>query len=283
MSERRRVSRTLGPGREFRHTTNIEIRSGSSRGDGPMVVSGLALRYDATYTVHDMFGSFNETMRRGCCDKVLASSDLDVRFLFNHDGMPLARSTVPAGEIGSLTLNADGDGLDIEAVLNPEMQLARDLMAAIESRLVTQMSVGMVVGTDEWDASYQSRDIYSLSDILDASAVTYPASPTTAIDAAKRSLMSLPIESRARFRPLWTAARDELRAGKQMRDEERALLMEALETLQLADDFEAHPAEVVDELEPIAETVPFDPTLQRQALQAEIEQMQLRSKRRRIS
>jgi hypothetical protein len=112
--------------------------------------------------------------------------------------------------------------------------LANDLAVAIERGDVSQMSCGFVVGRDTWNSDYTKRSIQALAELFDVSAVTYPASPATSIELSLRSLMAAPIESRARFRKVWIAAR-EAREGKVLSAENAGLLQSALEALHEAD------------------------------------------------
>jgi hypothetical protein len=59
------------------------------------------------------------------------------------------------------------------------------------------MSCGFIVGTDVWNKAETYRTVHSLSDLLDVSAVTYPASPTTDIVVARQRQLA---EIRARQR-----------------------------------------------------------------------------------
>lgn len=226
---RRRQSRTLGPGREFRRfaASGLEVRAAS--GSDSITITGMPIMYDAPYQVCDMFGEFTETMHAGVATNVLATQP-DVRFLFNHDGMPLARTLS-----GTLSLADTATGLSMTATLDARQQLACDLAVAIERGDVTQMSCGFVVAMDTWNADYTERDIWRLEQLFDVSAVTYPASPTTSIELALRSMMAAPVESRARLRHVWIAAR-EAREGKVLSAENAGLLQQALDALHEADD-----------------------------------------------
>ena len=226
---RRRQSRTLGPGREFRRfaASGLEVRAAS--GSDSITITGMPIMYDTPYRVCDMFGEFTETMHAGVATNVLAAQP-DVRFLFNHDGMPLARTLS-----GTLTLADTATGLSMTATLDARQQLACDLAVAIERGDVTQMSCGFVVAMDTWNADYTERDIWRLEQLFDVSAVTYPASPTTSIELALRSMMAAPVESRARLRHVWIAAR-EAREGKVLSAENAGLLQQALDALHEADD-----------------------------------------------
>lgn len=170
----------------------LEVRSGADDASPFKTVSGLVVRYGATYKVNDMFGSFNETIHQGAATEVLNAADLDVRFLFDHGGMPYART---ASTDCPLVVTEDAEGIHVDATLDTRMAGAADLYRAISNGLITQMSVGMQVDPDgdTWtnlDANGmpQDRDITKLAGIFDTSAVTYPASPTTTISA--RSVMA---------------------------------------------------------------------------------------------
>lgn len=160
------------------------------------------------------------------------SRGADVRFLFNHDGLPLARTTS-----GTLTLDTNNTrGLPMTATLDSRQQLANDLAVAIERGDVNQMSCGFVVGTDDWNDAGDQRSISKFSDMFDVSAVTYPASPTTSIELAYRSLLAQPVESQARTRQLWVTVGKNLRAGQPLSAETTADLQTALDALHSVDD-----------------------------------------------
>jgi Escherichia/Staphylococcus phage prohead protease len=208
----RHRSRPLAP--EYRRSTGLEVRqyavSGlevrEAAGTGQIEVTGSPIVYGTPYTVLDMLGEFEETMHHGVCSSVLADQ-ADVRFLFNHDGLPLARTTS-----GTLRLTDTATSLQFKAVLDSRQQLANDLAVAIERGDVSQMSCGFVVADDEWSPDWAQRDVYRFADLLDVSAVTYPASPTTSIEVANRMMLEVPVESRTRLRKFWAVA-SELRAG----------------------------------------------------------------------
>lgn len=199
-----RHKKMLETGAETRtFTSPIEIRdsvpseTAGSEEDGtnpnPQFVNlrGTVVKYGATYPVNDMFGSFNETIHRGAATDVLAG-DPDIRFLINHEGIPLART---GSQTCPLTVTEDDDGIQVEARVDTSTSAGADLVAAIRNGLISQMSIGMQVDQDGdlWsnpgkDGLPTDRNITKLSGIFDTSAVTYPASPTTSISA--RSAMA---------------------------------------------------------------------------------------------
>jgi HK97 family phage prohead protease len=127
------------------------------------------------YDVQDGLGTFTETMHAGAASGVLARNP-DTRFLFNHDGMPRARTTS-----GTLKLTDTATALRFSATLDTRMSPAQNLLVALERGDVSQMSVGFVVADDSWSDDWSERSIHRFEELLDVSAVTYPASPTTSI------------------------------------------------------------------------------------------------------
>lgn len=216
---------------EVRHfrAEGLEIRTGADGSGDIVTVEGSPIVYNAPYSVMDMLGEFEERMHPGVVSDVLTQNQ-DVRFLFDHDGLPLARTTS-----GTMTL-IDGDtSLRFMANLDLRQQLANDLVIAIERGDISQMSCGFVVANDEWSDDYTQRDIYRFQQMFDVSAVTYPASPTTNISIAQRMLLGAPIESRARVRKVWQISK-ELRAGKVLSQENADALVNALAALHQADE-----------------------------------------------
>lgn len=189
-----RVRRELdSDSRETRYYTvkNLEVRDASQTASGMVEVNGTVIVYGVPYEVCDAFGSFSETIHFGAATQVLQDPGLDVRFLFNHGDMPMARTASPSCP---LTLTEDQQGVHIQAQLDPQMNNAHDLLLAMDPQhqLVTQMSVGMQVDPegDLWSGSDDYglpnvRNIVKLANIFDTSAVTYPASPTTTIATAR--------------------------------------------------------------------------------------------------
>jgi len=158
------------------HRSAIRSSSASSTG---AVVTGVPIVYESSYLVHDSFGSYQETMQVGVARSVLAKNP-DVRFLINHgEGgtLPLARTP------STMTLNDTPTGLHIRATLDTRQTAAADLVLALDRGDVSQMSCAFVVadGGDEWSEDFQKRTIRSFAELLDVSAVTYPASPSTSI------------------------------------------------------------------------------------------------------
>lgn len=154
--------------------TAVEVREA----DGQVTVSGYAAVFESE---SEDLGGFVEELKQGAFRKVLKTGP-DVRFLVNHDGLPLART-----KNGTLRLKEDPKGLRIEADLS-DTQHARDLATAIERGDVDQMSFMFLVDPEgrEWffpddQEEPARRVIYEIAELFDVSAVTFPAYPATEI------------------------------------------------------------------------------------------------------
>ena len=110
-----------------------------------IVLSGMPIVYNTAYSVNDMVGTFRETMAPGVARRALAQPEADVRFLIDHQGMPLARFAA-----GTLVLRDTPQGLTCEAPLYSRQQAANDLAVVVERGGISQMSCGFVVADDVW-------------------------------------------------------------------------------------------------------------------------------------
>ena len=151
---------------------NVELRTAEVRaaGDDSLVVEGYASNFDVEYDL----GYFKESVARGAFDSVMQD---DVRFLLNHTGAPLARTTN-----GTLELSVDETGLKYRAAL-ADTQDGRDLYKLIKRGDITQSSFAFTIDNDEWSEDRSTRTITKIGRLLDTSAVTYPASPSTTVAA----------------------------------------------------------------------------------------------------
>ena len=211
--------RAIPLGREVRFFAPTEVEVRHDDGSPNIVIEGAAIVYGAAYRVVDFFGEFRETIHAGSVSDLV--SGVDCRLLFNHDGMPMARTVSR-----TMALLDTATELRFRANLDARQQLANDFAIAIDRGDLSQMSVGMVVSRDKWgdDSGMETRDIYGLADLPDISGVTYPCSPTTHIEVAKRMAFAVPLESRARLRQMEV----ELRAGKVLSANNQSKLVAAL-------------------------------------------------------
>ena len=149
---------------------NIETRQ---EGDGTMRLAG----YAAVFNDPSVPLPFSERIAPGAFRKTLSETP-DVRLLINHEGLPLART-----KNNTLTLTEDETGLYIDATL-PDTTEARDLWTLVQRGDVDQMSFAFRVIRQHWNKERTERTLteVSLSD-GDVSVVTYPAYPTTTVEA----------------------------------------------------------------------------------------------------
>jgi HK97 family phage prohead protease len=213
---------------EVRHFSamGLEVRTGEDGTGDTVTVTGTPIVYNAPYVVVDMFGEFEERMSPGVARSSMNNSD-DVRFLFDHEGLPLARTAS-----GTLKLSDTNNALQFRATLDLRQQLSNDLMIAIERGDISQMSCGFSVASDDWSEDFSQRTVNQFRKMYDVSAVTYPASPTTSIEIAQRMVTGVPIESRSR---IWAIER-EIRAGKVLSQANSDALVGALSALHQASD-----------------------------------------------
>ncbi len=141
--------------------------------DGKMRLSG----YAAVFNNASVPLPFIEYIAPGAFRKTLSETP-DVRLLINHEGLPLART-----KNGTLTLTEDEVGLRFDAEL-PDTSEARDLYTLIERGDVDQMSFAFRVIRQKFNKDRSERTLteVSLAD-GDVSVVTYPAYPTTTVEA----------------------------------------------------------------------------------------------------
>lgn len=149
---------------------DIETREAE---DGAMRLSG----YAAVFNDSSVPLPFSERIAPGAFRKTLSETP-DVRLLINHEGLPLART-----KNGTLTLSEDEVGLRFDADL-PDTSEARDLWTLIQRGDVDQMSFAFRVIRQKWSPDRTERTLteVSLAD-GDVSVVTYPAYPTTSVEA----------------------------------------------------------------------------------------------------
>lgn len=171
-----------------------EVRA--EKGDQKYTIRGIPIVYGSKTDI----GYFDEIIERGALNK----TDLkDVRFLVNHDlnKIPLARSR-NNNENSTMRLKPTDKGLEIEADLDCENNTeARALYSAVERGDISGMSFMFSIDDEEWenlDSEHPTRHIKSISQVVEVSAVTFPAYGTTeiyardkkALDNAKKTLDS---------------------------------------------------------------------------------------------
>jgi len=164
------------PNKEIR-TFNIQDLELRQEGEDNVVVG-----YGSVFnTLSNELGGFREIIAEGAFDGRLED---DVRFLINHDGLPLARTTN-----GTLRLSTDERGLKYEARV-ANTSLGRDLVELMRNGTINQSSFAFVVEDDSWEVrdGMNIRTINKVSRLYDVSAVTYPAYESASASVALRSM-----------------------------------------------------------------------------------------------
>lgn len=130
-------------------------------------------------------GWYEEIIEHGALD----TTDLkDVRFLVNHnvDMIPLARSR-NNNENSTMQMSVDADGMGIRVDLDTENNAeAKSLYSAVNRGDITGMSFMFTVDGDAWedvDTEHPLRHVRSIRNVLEVSAVTFPAYSATSIQA----------------------------------------------------------------------------------------------------
>ena len=164
------------PNKEVR-TFNVQDLELRMDGDKPTVVG-----YGAVFnSMSNDLGGFREFIAPNAFEGRLED---DVRFLINHDGMPLARTTN-----GTLRMSVDEKGLRYEADM-PNTSTARDLVELLKNGTINQSSFAFTVEEDSWEIKdgMNIRTIDKVSQLFDISSVTYPAYSSASSAVALRSL-----------------------------------------------------------------------------------------------
>ena len=170
-----------------RRSYSFEIRAGAGEDGGTGVITGRPIVYDSMTDL----GLFSEVIERGALD---GANLKDVRFLVNHDlsKIPLARSR-NNNENSTMRLSPDDKGLSIRVTLDVENNSdARALYSAVQRGDITGMSFLFGVAEDEWsdlDTDHPTRSIKKIAEVLEVSAVTFPAYESTEIETRSKAAL----------------------------------------------------------------------------------------------
>lgn len=169
-----------------RRAYSFEIRANDTD-SGTGIITGRPIVYESKTDL----GYFDEIIKRGA----LKGANLkDVRFLVNHDmsRIPLARSR-NNNENSTMQLTPDDDGLSIRVTLDIENNTeARALYSAVARGDITGMSFLFAVGEEDWaglDTDHPTRSIISIAEVLEVSAVTFPAYESTEIETRSKGAL----------------------------------------------------------------------------------------------
>jgi len=155
---------------ENRSFTFAAVEERNNDDKNTLLFTGYASVFDKPYGVRDSKGQYNETIKQGAFKKTLKEQD-DVRFLVNHDGIPLARTSS-----GTLKLEEDDYGLFVRAELDPNNPTVAEVASAMKRGDLNEMSFAFAAIKDNFDNSGENREVNEAR-LFDVSVVTYPANP----------------------------------------------------------------------------------------------------------
>jgi hypothetical protein len=137
---------------------------------------GYATVYDVAYPVAGGpdAGGWMETIERGATAKSIKDG-ADTRLLFDHDGIPLARTASD-----TMRLLSDDLGMMVDADLDPASPYAQSVRSAVMRGDADQMSFAFRATRQEWNDDYTDRRIKEVQ-LFDVSVVTFPASEATIV------------------------------------------------------------------------------------------------------
>lgn len=182
---------------------NFEIHAEQNEEHGHFI-TGRPIVYNSRTNL----GQWDEIIDDGALD----GADLrDVRFLVNHntDMIPLARSR-NNNENSTMQMEVvPGEGMNIRVDLDVENNSeAKSLYSAVSRGDLSGMSFMFITDGDKWediDSDHPTRHVTNIANVLEVSAVTFPAYGETSIQArglsgalesAKESLESARTEKR---------------------------------------------------------------------------------------
>ncbi len=152
--------------------TTVELRR--TEGGDP-IIDGYATVWEQEY---DVAGGppvgWTEVIAEGAATKSLREKP-DVKLLFDHEGIPLART-----RSGTLVLDSDDVGLHVTTPdgIDSQSPHVRSVASAMERGDLDEMSFAFRALRNEWNADYTRRRITEVQ-LFDVSVVTYPANPAT--------------------------------------------------------------------------------------------------------
>lgn len=165
---------------------NFEIRAENNEEYGDYI-TGRPIVYNSKTDL----GYFDEIIEAGALDKANLK---DVRFLVNHntDMIPLARSR-NNNKNSTMEMKVVKEGMDIRVNLDTENNSdARNLYSAIKRGDISGMSFMFSINNEEWEdleSDHPTRHIREIGQVLEVSAVTFPAYEATEISARDKEAL----------------------------------------------------------------------------------------------
>lgn len=167
-----KIVRTCGC--EFRTSENNDER----------VIEGYFAVFNDNYNLGKNWDGFamTESIDRGAFDKYL---DNDIRVLANHDTTLVLGRT----KAGTATVTADGRGVYVRCVVNPEDADAMNVYARLKRGDVSQASFGGYIRDETREVNTVAKTVhYTLReiDVFEFSVCTFPAYEATEVGARGR-------------------------------------------------------------------------------------------------
>jgi Escherichia/Staphylococcus phage prohead protease len=150
-----------------------EVRA--SKGDKPQIGG-----YAAVFNTETDLGYVREKIAPGAFKNAIQEGQ-DVKCLFNHDPNKVLGRT----KNGTLRLSEDNTGLKYDCDIDKSTSVGKDVHAHISRGDIDQCSFGFVVRDEEvnYDNDGIPHRTIKQADLFDVSPVTYPAYPTTSVEA----------------------------------------------------------------------------------------------------
>jgi HK97 family phage prohead protease len=170
MQKRNTILKEMDRQTENRSFTFSAVEQRNDDDKDTLLFTGYASVFNKGYGVRDQRGQYTQTIKPGAFKKTLKEQD-DVRFLVNHDGIPLARTSS-----GTLELEEDDYGLFVKAELDPSNPTVAEIASAMKRGDLNEMSFAFAAIRDDFDAREENREVTEAR-LFDVSVVTYPANP----------------------------------------------------------------------------------------------------------
>ncbi len=160
-----------------------------ARSDGETgIITGVPIVFNARADL----GYFDEIID----PRALDGADLsDVRLCLNHDTSFVYARSRRNNPRSTMRFNIQPDGMHIEADLAVgKSARAADLYTAIERGDISGMSFLFRIDAEEWrdlETDHPTRIVTKISSVVEVSAVTFPAYPTTSVEVNERSKEAL--------------------------------------------------------------------------------------------
>ena len=136
--------------------------------------------YAAVFNTPTDLGWMREKIAPGAFTKAIADKQ-DVKCLFNHDPNKVLGRT----KSGTLELKEDNTGLHYTCDINPKTSIGPEVHAHVMRGDIDQCSFGFIVREEDvaYDDDGMATRTIKRADLFDVSPVTYPAYPTTSVEA----------------------------------------------------------------------------------------------------